>query len=288
MRPRPFAALILAAVTGPLAAAPAAKGTFKADPTAAEAIRKALDSGGTFEFADVTLDAVLRTLGEQYKIDIVLDRTVIQQMGFEPETMPVKLQMKNGKLRNALRALVGQYNLTFAVVGDALVITTEEVAVYRQLKQRISVDYDAVPLSKALKELSTKYGVNVVLDPRAAKTKAAENPVTLQVDDVPFEAAVRLMCEMADLKPARMGNVIFVTTEARADKLRDSESLVPTPGVPMPGVPGGVLGFAGGIGGGLGGAIVPPPAVVTPPAIVVPDKADKVDPPPAKDLPKKD
>jgi hypothetical protein len=145
------------------------------------------------------------------------------------------------------------------------------VAVYRQLKQRIAVDYEAVPLGKALKDLSTKYGVNVVIDPRTAKTKAADNPVTLQVDDVPFEAAVRLLCEMADLKPARMANVIFVTTEDRADKLRNSDSLVPTPGLPVPGVPG--VGFAGGFGGGFGG-LVPPVAVPTPPE-APPAKEDK-------------
>ena len=279
-------ALMLAATV--MAAAPVSKGSAKADPAAAEAIRKALDSSGNFDFSGVNLPGVLSTIAEQYKINIVLDRTVLQQMGFEPEAMIVELKMKEGKLRNALRAIAGQYNLTFAVVGDALVITTEELAVYRQLKQRISVDYDAVPLNKALKELSTRYGVNVVIDPRTARAKSAENPVTLQVDDVPFEAAVRLLCEMADLKPARMGNVIFVTTEARADKLRDSESLVPAPGVPMPGVPGTFLGFGGGIAGNLGGGgNRPAPAMATPPAVVVPDKAD-AGTPPVKDPPKKD
>ena len=98
MRPRLFAALLLAAAGGPLAAAPAAKGADKADPSAADAIRKALDSTGNFEFADVTLAAVLDTLSEQYKVHITLDRAVIQQMGFEPEAMQVKLQMKNGRI----------------------------------------------------------------------------------------------------------------------------------------------------------------------------------------------
>ena len=106
--------------------------------------------------------------------------------------MNIELKMKEGKLRNALKSMVGQYNLTYAIVGESLLITTEEMAVYRQLKQRITVDFDSVPLSKALKELSTKYGVSVVIDPRTVKSKASENPVTLQVDDVPFEAAVRL------------------------------------------------------------------------------------------------
>jgi type II secretory pathway component GspD/PulD (secretin) len=268
-------------LTGALVAAPGPKTDTKPERTASEAIRKALDSSGNFDFTGVTLAGVMSTLSEQYKINIVVDRMVIQQMGLEPEIMNVELKMKEGKLRSALRAIVGQYNLTFATVGDSLLITTEEIAVYRQLKQRINVDFDSVPLGKAVKELSGRYGVNVVVDPRAVKSKAAENPVSLQVDDVPFEAAIRLLCEMADLKPARMGNVIFVTTEARADKLKDGDSLVPMPRIQMPGAPDI---FLGGIGGGAGIAIPAPPMIILPPA-----KADNSDPPPpAKDELKKE
>jgi type II secretory pathway component GspD/PulD (secretin) len=274
IRSLPLVALI--ACTPLLNAAPAPKGEGATDKAAAETIRKALESSGNFDFTGVTLGGVVNTLSEQYKINIVLDRHVLQQMGFDPEGMPVELKMKQGKMRTALRAIVGQYSLTFAIVGDSLLITTEEMAVYRQLKQRVSVDCDAVPLSKALKELSTRYGVNVIIDPRAVKSKAAENPVTLQVDDVPFEAAVRLMCEMADLKPARMGNVILVTTEARADRLKDGDSLVPNPGLFPPGGFPGVIGGLGLGGLGIGGApavgIAPAPPVVVP---AIPDKAEK-------------
>jgi type II secretory pathway component GspD/PulD (secretin) len=269
---RLLAGLALLATPLFVSAAPAAKSDSKADKgNAAEAIRKALDSTNAFEFKDAPLTNVLNTLSEEYKISIVLDRSVLQQMGYEPDTLPVNLKKLDGKLRQALRAIVGQYNLTFAIVGDSLLITTEEVAVYRQLKQRITVDYDSVPLQKAVKELAGKYGVNVVIDPRAVKSKAADNPVTLQVDDVPFEAAVRLMCEMADLKPARMGNVIFITTEARADKLKDSDSLVPTPGLPnpslIPGLPGVVPGGIGGLGGAGVGPVVAPPVQDNPPPV---------------------
>lgn len=268
------------ALTGSLVAAPGPKTEPKPDRTAGDAIRKALDSSGNFDFTGVTLPAVMNTLSEQYKINIVVDRMVIQQMGLEPEIMNVELKMKEGKLRAAMRAIVGQYNLTFATVGDSLLITTEEMAVYRQLKQRIAVDFDNVPLGKAVKELSGRYGVNVVIDPRTTKSKAAENPVTLQVDDVPFESAIRLLCEMADLKPARMGNVIFVTTEARAERLKDGDSLVPMPRIQMPGVAEAIL---GGIGG-AGIAVPPAPPIVIPP----PAKADNADPPPAKDEVKKE
>lgn len=269
------------ALTGSLFAAPGPKTEPKPERPAGEAIRKALESNGNFDFTGVTLAAVMNTLSEQYKFNIVVDRMVIQQMGLEPEIMNVELKMKEGKLRAAIKAIVGQYNLTFAIVGDSLLITTEEVAVYRQLKQRINVEFENVPLSKAVKELAGRYGVSVVIDPRAVKSKAAESPVSLQVDDVPFEAAIRLLCEMADLKPARMGNVIFVTTEARADRLKDGDSLVPMPRIQIPGIPDGIL---GGIGGGVGIAVPALPMVIP-----SPPKADTVDtPPPIKDDVKKE
>src|SRR5262245_9625707 len=116
------AILASAILTAQVIAAPAPKGEVKADRTAAENIRKALDTTGQFAFTGVTLGAVLRTLSEEYKINIVLDRTAIQQMGFEPEGMEVELKMKEAKLRQALRGLVGQYNLTSAIIGDSLVI----------------------------------------------------------------------------------------------------------------------------------------------------------------------
>lgn len=275
-----FALLLAAVFIAPAWSAPAIKGEDKSTKNAAEAIRTALDSTGKFEFADSSLPAAMNTLSEQYKISIVIDRQVIQMMGHEPESMNVDLKMKEGKLKAALRSMLSQYNLTFAIMGESLLITTEEVAIYRQLKQRVSVDYDNVPLNKALKELAAKCGVNVVFDPKVVKSKAAENPVTLRVDDVPFEAAARLMCELAELKPARMGNVILVTTEARADRLKDSDNLVPTPAILNPGLPG-VL------GAGFGGLALPQPlpAVVLP---AVPDKAEAKKDEPKTDEPKKE
>jgi hypothetical protein len=252
-------------------AATAAPGT-KAEPRAAkpgspgEVIRAALDATDNFDFTGVTLAAVLQTIGDQFKITIVLDRSTLNQMGFEPEGMNVELKMKSGKLRDALRAIVGQYNLTFVPIGDSLHITTEEQAIYKQLKQRVNVNLDAVPVGKAVKELAAKHGVNVVIDPRVVKSKAAENPVTLQVDDVPFEAAVRLLSELGDLAPVRMGNVLLVTTEARAEKLKNTEKLVP---VPVPAVP-----MIPGLDGVGVGAV---PAV--PPMVIVPARPEKADPP---------
>ena len=275
----------------PLLAAPGLKTDAK--PEAAnspEAIRKALDTPNNFEFKEQNLGAILNTISEQYKIQIALDRSTVQMMGMAVEEMNVDLNMKNTKLKTALRALVGQYNLTYVISDGHLVITTEEAAVHRQLKQRIEVNYDNVPLQTAVKELSSKHGVSVVFDPKTVKTKTAQNLVTLQVDDVPFEAAIRLMCEMADLKPARMGNVIYITSEARADKLKDSDTLVPAPKMinpNMPFVPGGFGGFAGNIGGvAMPAQLIPAPAPGVDPLPPAKEAPPEKDAPPAKDAPK--
>lgn len=274
----------------PVLAAPGLKTDGKPEAaTASEVIRKALDTPNNFEFKEQNLSAILATISEQYKIQIVLDRATVGLMGMVLEEMNVDLNMKNTKLRTALRALVGQYNLTFAITDGHLLITTEEMVIQRQFKQRIDVSFDNVPLQTAMKELSAKHGVSVVIDPKTIKNKTAANPVSLQLDDVPFEAAVRLMCEMAELKPARMGNVIYITSEVRADKLKDSDNLMPAPRNPLPqgafpGFQG--AGFAGNLGfaGGAGGVVIPAQPGVDPlPAVQEAPPAKDV--PPAKDAP---
>src|SRR6187200_1874968 len=86
--------VVLAVFAAPLWPAPGPKTDPKPDKPAADAIRKALDASGNFDFTGVNLGGVVNTLNEQYKINIVLDRAVIQQMGFDPEGMPVELKMK--------------------------------------------------------------------------------------------------------------------------------------------------------------------------------------------------
>ena len=49
--------------------------------------------------------------------------------------------------------------------------------------------------------------------------KEAKAPVSIQLEDVPLETAVRLLAEMAGLKPVRVGNVLFVTKKETANEL---------------------------------------------------------------------
>jgi hypothetical protein len=263
----------LACLAGMLAVFPAVAVTAPADAggdtkktdTPADRIKKALDQPTDLDVSDQPLPLAIAQLREQTKINFVIDRQAIANMGIDPDSTPINVKLQNVKLRAALRTLLGQYSLTYAVIGDTVVITSEEMAMYRQLRQRVSVDLDRVQLVTALKQLSRETSTNLVIDPRVHKE--SQTPVTLQLEDVPLETAVRLLAEMAGLRPVRMGNVMFVTTKANATELRQDPDLFPQQ-------PGQVEGqfFIPGVGG------IPKIGIV-PPAPAVPGLPDPAAPP---------
>jgi hypothetical protein len=270
-----------------LTAAPAAPVPTKDDKasaeTAAEKVRKALDKTiANLDIDNQQLALAVEQLHEETKVNFVLDRATLAQMGIDIDNgAPVKANLKNVKARVALRNILNQYSLTYAIVGETVLISTEEVAVYRQLKQRVSVDLDRVPMDKALKGLARETATNLLVDSRAQKEAATG--VTLQLDDVPLETAVRLIAEGAGLKPVRLGNVVLVTTKAHATELRNEPELAPAPRFPgeaMP-VPGGIA-VPGLAVPAIAPAVVPapnpPPAPGAPgtaPPATKPTEADK-------------
>ena len=249
--------LALLVLADPLAAVPTPDLPREDSPAAR--IRKALDTPVNGDLQNLTLTQAVDRLAEQAKINIVLDRMTIMMRGVLPDEMPVNVKMPNAKLRVVLQRLLAQGNLSYVIDGDVLLITTEDVALQRQVRQRVSLDLDKVPFEQALKELAQDTGANLVLDPRfAAKAK---EPVTLRLDEVPLEVAVRLMAEMVGLRSVRQANVLFVTSKEIAAELRKEEETV---NPPVPFIPP----FVGGFGGVRAG-----------PAPVVPVPAVPVDPP---------
>lgn len=227
------------------------------EPTPAEKTRKALEETISAEFSDQSLTTALQDLGDKAKVKFVVDEGMNAQMaalglGIGKSEPMVTAKFEKVKLRTALKQLLGQHGLSYAILGDTVLVATEENASYRQVRQQVSLDLDGVPFDAALKRLAKETAVNLVLDPRLAK-EARTASMTMQLDDVPLENAVRLLAELADLKAVRVGNVLFVTTEARAAKMRkDKESTPPT------GNMNGLLGGLAGIGGiGMPGLAAP-------------------------------
>jgi hypothetical protein len=223
----PSSRLLTAALA--CALAPAALASPAADkdqtPTAVEKVRKALEAPITLRIDKQPLTAAVDMLREKGKVNLVLDTLSIQQLGWAPEQppAPVDVDLKEVKLKSALRTILSPYGLSYAVVGDTVLITTEQTALMRQMGQRVNVDLDKVEFGQALKQLGRETGANLILDSRVEK--GAKNPVSLQLEDVPLETAVRLLSEMAGLKPVRVGNVLFVTDKKTAAELRADPDL---------------------------------------------------------------
>lgn len=242
-------------------AAPAPNESKERSAIPADKIRKDLDRTINLDVDQQPLALAVAQLHEITKINFVLDRVSLVQTGIDPDQLPINLKLKDVKTRSALRTLLTPYNLNFAILGDTILISTDEVAMLRQVRQRVNVDLEQVELSKALKKLARETGTNLIVDARAVKD--ARTPVTLQMEDVPLETAVRLMAEMVNLKPVRVGNTLFVTTKANANELRNDPDWQP---MPIPGNPNVV--FQGVVPGGA--AFAPAvqaqaPAAPTPP-----------------------
>ena len=176
----------------------------------------------------------------------------------------VEIKSDKAKLQTALQRLLDAHNLTYVILENSVLITCEETAAIRQPTQRISLRVSDVPLQKALKDITRTTPLNLVLDPRVVNK--AQNPVSLELEGVTAETAIRLLAELGGLKAVRVDNVLFVTTEALADKMRQEQPPLANPHGPN--VPN-IFGF------GVAPAPVMPPNRIAPPA-----------PPPPLPLPK--
>jgi len=282
------------------------QGGDKAKPaTTAEKLRAALDKPVTFDYTGQSLIDVLNHFRDKTGIAINVDPMALMQMGANDGggVIPggivpgvpmagggqqVQLKATNEKAGHVLRRLLNSHHLAYLIFEDAVLITTEDTALFRQMRQRVSVDVEDVPFSKAVRNLAKAHGINLVIDPKVSKQ--ADAPVSLQLDNTGIETTVRLLAELANLKAVRMGNVMFVTTEEKAKKIREEEpnqfdSINPN----NPGVPPAIRFGMGGIGmgvGGFGGAGIALPAGVAPagPPVGLPMNIAPP-PPPGIDLP---
>ncbi len=247
----------------------AAQGDGASGTTPAEAARKALDAKITLDYVGQSLEEVVEHLRQKTKINFMLDGVATQRQGrllrggFNPAGAAANpqplfhLEVKGARLRQGLHSFLDEFSLTYVLLADGVLITTEAAGFYRQLRQRVSVDGRDRPLRDVLQELARETGVNLVIDPTVGKDVAQKT--ALRVDDTTVETAVGLLTELAGLKSVQFGNVLLVTSEERAAKIRKegnagNSSRPPPSSRFSPAAAGELPGFGGGPGGlGLGG-----------------------------------
>lgn len=244
------------AVAAPIPAEPEAP-----PATAVETWRKILEQKCDLTFQNTSLREAVDVLKERTKLPIYLD-PMVMNFGVNIHEPNITLELKQIKVEDALRRILAPYNLHLALTREGVIISSEELTIARQLRQRVRVNCDGRPFVEVIRQLSAETGANLIVDPRL-KDKA-EHKITLRLEDVPLESAVRLLAEVADLRTLRMNNVLFITTAERAERLRaDADGPVPS-GPPSPSViPAGPIAGPG-IGFGVFGGAAPLPAPAFP------------------------
>jgi hypothetical protein len=225
------------------------------EQTPAEKLRAALDRPHEIEIANRPLPEAVRLLSEQTGLTFVLDPSVLAEIeqkaalaipsalpanfvgppaprAFAPGVSPPALELyaADAPLRSALRKALEPLALSAVVVGDRVVIARPAVALEKQLGQPVSVDLDKREFGDVLRDLRRQTGANVVLDPKAAKE--ARTPLTLRLEETPLESAVAVLADAAGLRSVRLGNVLYVTSDSRAEVLRAERDAQASRGTP--------------------------------------------------------
>jgi hypothetical protein len=255
----PLVAAFAVATQAFAAPLPATKG--EGDPIAKA--RAALANRVTIKAENKTVTEAIDIFKDIGKAEIQLDTGTIQMMGIDVNTPMMNIDVKDLPLKDALMKAFSAMNLRCGVTAQGIVVSTDEGITIRQLRQRVNLDADNKILTDVLKGLANETGANVVIDPRIAK-KVSDEKITLKMEDVPLETAVRIAADVGGFSVVRMSNVLFVTSDARAEKLRpDADKPVPpTPGNPF--FPGGFDGPGGVVPQAVPGGPVPAPAPPAP------------------------
>jgi hypothetical protein len=146
-------------------------------------------------------------------------------------------------LEAVLEKLCDQFGATFVIRGSNIEITTFEKALGRQrnvgesaaLVQHLA---NKEPLADLLDHLATRYGRTVIVAPQVGEK--AQIPVTLKLLNVPFDLAVLMVAETADLKVVRKDGALLVTTPHRAKEFEAELKARKKEEKPMPPPGGGV------------------------------------------------
>lgn len=197
---------------------------------AREPLWKALDRRIDFKGADrASLKDLLDFIDEQYEVPISVHERAFRARGFEGvlDTQITVRPLRNGSLRTLLRLICREItsDTIWVVTDDSLELTTgldaaEELRrpLGTSVSPLVNVAARTVPLRVVLRDIAEQSGLNVVVDPRAAR-QADDSTVTVRLRNVPAETAVRTLAAFADLGVACGDGVLAVTTPDRVKAL---------------------------------------------------------------------
>jgi len=129
------------------------------DP-AEEKIRKALASPTEFEFIETPLQDVVELLKDKHKIEIQIDRRALDDVGIGTDTRVTK-NLHGISLRSALRLMLREFDLTYVIQDEVLLVTTPEEACGRPSTVLYPIG-DLMPVDCKEPKDRTAYGAKLV------------------------------------------------------------------------------------------------------------------------------
>jgi hypothetical protein len=191
------------------------------------ALQKKLDSLITFEVeAGTPLVEVLTRLEKEHKLSILIDSEAFKSDMGEPdvENKPIKLpKLENIHLRTVLRLILPQINADFYLKDGIIWITTQtRITAGEMLRQPVDIEFDNRPFCDAVQELSALAGVSVIVDSKIGEK--AKLQVSAEMYSVPFETALRILADLADLQPVVIDNLVYVTSKENAKTMEFAEA----------------------------------------------------------------
>jgi hypothetical protein len=186
-----------------------------------------------------TLGEMLESISDRYDLTFDINEPAFNADGLADVLNTPIAEKPIGKLHKVhlstlLKKLLSHVpnpsGATYIIRRDVVEITTgmgAEIAMNRERGRTqlplIQAAFEKTPLDKALKELSDATGFNIIIDVRAKEK--ANSAVTADFVNVPVDTAVRILADMAELKPVLIDNVFYITSRDNADKmLKDLEA----------------------------------------------------------------
>jgi hypothetical protein len=198
-----------------------------------------------FDDPKVTLQEALDTLAAKYDVQFQVDEAAFKRVpvrvgegkekfshawdALKTEIATTPIPSMNASLGTILRRLLARLpaeaEATYLIRKDSIEITTA-AAVRRELglsdgplPSLVYEVFEEKSLLDALKAVGDDTEVNVVIDPEAAKQIQAVK-VSATLRNVPVKVAVEILAGMGGLEVVERGNVLYVVSEAKAQKMR--------------------------------------------------------------------
>ncbi len=82
----------------------------------------------TLEFTEVPLNDVINYIKDRHHIEVTFDVNALRDAAIDPTALPVSINVHDLTLRSALKLILSQFQLTYVIENEVLLITTKDKA----------------------------------------------------------------------------------------------------------------------------------------------------------------